>query len=64
MYHQAIELDSTYYRLHSFLAMIYHRLGDYENAQNYWDKAISLRPNDIGSNLGLAETPRRHRETY
>ena len=56
IYHQAIELDSTYYRLHSFLAMIYHRLGDYENAQNYWDKAISLRPNDIGSNLGLAET--------
>jgi|GEM_PF-3750478 len=56
IYHQAIELDSTYYRLHSFLAMIYHRLGDYENAQNYWGKALSLRPNDVGSNLGLAET--------
>jgi len=55
-YLEAIELEPRYFRAHSFLAMIHHRLREYEEAFEHWNAALELKPNDIGTNLGKAET--------
>jgi tetratricopeptide (TPR) repeat protein len=56
LYLRAIELEPNYFRAHSFLAMIHHRLHEYDDAFSHWDFALAIKAKDIGSNLGKAES--------
>ena len=46
LYLEAIELEPLYFRAHSFLAMIHHRLREYEEAFVHWKAALELKPNE------------------